>query len=131
MLLVRHCFLLVFLFIYLFYIITGGAASPANPNYTANELAYQLETTGAKVLFAHPVNIQVALEAAKLVGLPKSNILVFGDKPINDILNYKQVLLGERRAVPVEFAPEELEDTVAYLCFSSGTTGRSKGVMTT
>lgn len=81
-------------------------------------------------MIAHPVNVQVALEAAKLAGLPKSSILIFGDQPVNDILPYKQVLLGARKVVPVELSPQEVEDTVAYLCFSSGTTGKNSQTRT-
>jgi acyl-coenzyme A synthetase/AMP-(fatty) acid ligase len=76
-------------------------------------------------LIAHPTNISVALEAAKSVGLPKSSVLIFGNEAVDGVLPYKQVLLGARQAVPVEISEKEAEDTVAYLCFSSGTTGTS------
>ncbi|KAI8875815.1 acetyl-CoA synthetase-like protein [Backusella circina FSU 941] len=109
----------------------GGAATPANPAYTPNELAYQLEMTKAKILIAHSTNVEFALKAAELVGLSISNIFIFGDEVVNGILPYKLGLLSDRHAGPVEISPEESESTVAYLCFSSGTTGKSKGVMTT
>ncbi|KAI8362831.1 hypothetical protein BD560DRAFT_484036 [Blakeslea trispora] len=109
----------------------GGSTSPANPNYTPKELAYQLEMTKAKVLIAHPSNLSNALAAAKLVGLDKSNVFLFDTKTVDGVLPYTQVFLNERRAQPVKLTPEQARDTVAYLCFSSGTTGKSKGVMTT
>ncbi|CEG80177.1 hypothetical protein RMATCC62417_14547 [Rhizopus microsporus] len=112
-------------------IAAGGAASPANPSYTARELVYQMETIKAKILLTHESNLNIALEAAQQVGLPKSNILLFGDKAIDGVLTYKQVLLGNRYAVLQDLTPEETKDAVACLCFSSGTTGKSKGVMTT
>ncbi|CEI85554.1 hypothetical protein RMCBS344292_00015 [Rhizopus microsporus] len=112
-------------------IAAGGAASPANPSYTTRELVYQMEAIKAKILLTHESNINTALEAAQQVGLPKSNILLFGDKSIDGVLTYKQVLLGSRHVVLQDLTPEETKDTVACLCFSSGTTGKSKGVMTT
>ncbi|KAI7897203.1 uncharacterized protein EV154DRAFT_433354 [Mucor mucedo] len=110
----------------------GGIASPANPAYTPKELAYQLEMTSAKVLIAHPTNVESALAAADLVGLPKSNVFVFGKQVINGVVPYYQAFLtSQRRADLIRLNAEEAKDTVAYLCFSSGTTGKSKGVMTT
>lgn len=110
----------------------GGATSPANPAYTPKELAYQLEMTNAKIIIAHSSNVESALAAADLVGLPKSNVFVFGDKAVNGCLPYKQVFLtSERKASIIKMTAQEAKDTVAFLCFSSGTTGKSKGVMTT
>ncbi|ORY93010.1 hypothetical protein BCR43DRAFT_477892 [Syncephalastrum racemosum] len=109
----------------------GGASSPANPTYTVRELVYQLEQTSAKVLIAHPENIDRALEAAAQVKLPKQNIFIFGDQPVKGIQPFKTALMGTRRAEICRMSPAESKDVTAYLCFSSGTTGRSKGVMTT
>jgi 4-coumarate--CoA ligase len=105
------------------YTILGGSTTPANPAYTPNELAYQLEMTKAKVLIAHPTNVDSALAAAELVGLPKSNVFVFGNQAVQGCLPYTQILLGQRRIQPIELSAQETKETVAYLCFSSGTTG--------
>lgn len=81
--------------------------------------------TKAKVLIAHSTNIESALIAANMVGLSKSNVFVFGNQEANGCLPYSQVFLtSERRAAPIKLTPEEAKDTVAYLCFSSGTTGK-------
>lgn len=80
--------------------------------------------TNAKVLIAHPTNVDSALVAADLVGLPKSNVFVFGNEVANGVLPYSQVFLtGQRRATLIDLTAQEAKDTVAYLCFSSGTTG--------
>lgn len=102
----------------------GGSTTPANPAYTSKELAYQLEMTKAKVLIAHPSNVELAFLAADLAGLSRDHIFVFGEVAANGVLPYSQVFLNERRATPVEFTAEEAKDSVAYLCFSSGTTGK-------
>ncbi|KAI8995017.1 hypothetical protein BDB01DRAFT_714980 [Pilobolus umbonatus] len=109
----------------------GGATTPANPNYTPTELAYQLETAKASVLIVHPDNLETALTAADSVGLPRSKIFLFGPNEVKGVMPYTAALLSDRRAVPDKLSPEEAKEQVAYLCFSSGTTGKSKGVMTT
>ncbi|CAO3593102.1 unnamed protein product [Absidia cylindrospora] len=111
-------------------IAAGGVLSPSNPRYSVEELRHQLELSDAKVLVAHPENIDVALQAAALVGIPRRNILVFGQETIQGILPYTSVLMKERRAVVTALTPEEARSRPCYLCFSSGTTGKSKGVMT-
>ncbi|KAI9491176.1 hypothetical protein BDB00DRAFT_834134 [Zychaea mexicana] len=108
----------------------GGATSPANPNYKTRELVHQLSLTEAKVLIAHPENIDTAIEAADQVGLPRDRIFVFGYKAVKGCLPFL-ALMGSRRAELVHLTPEESKQLPAYLCFSSGTTGPSKGVITT
>ncbi|KAI9249472.1 hypothetical protein BDA99DRAFT_523892 [Phascolomyces articulosus] len=110
----------------------GGTVSPANPAYTKEELAHQLGETKAKVLVAHASNIDTAFAAADIVGLSRSNIFVFGEEIVKGVQPYVKVLLGARLASPVGFeSTEQIRETLAFLCFSSGTTGKSKGVMTT
>lgn len=104
----------------------GGALTPANPAYTAKELHYQLEQTKAKIVIASEETLAVALEAAKLAGIPKSNVLVFGNREINGTQPYTKVLLADHEMEAVEYSYEEACNTIAYLCFSSGTTGKCK-----
>ncbi|OAD01379.1 hypothetical protein MUCCIDRAFT_153656 [Mucor lusitanicus CBS 277.49] len=109
----------------------NGAATTANPNYNVDELFYQLEMSRAKVIICHEENVKIALKAADRVGISKNCVFVFGENSINGTRPFQEALLGSRRAVPDALTYEEAKDKVAYLCFSSGTTGKSKGVMTT
>ncbi|KAH8554355.1 hypothetical protein BGW37DRAFT_484434 [Umbelopsis sp. PMI_123] len=108
----------------------AGAVTLANPAYTAKELHYQLEQTNAKIVIASQETLPIALEAAKLAGIAKSNVFIFGDREVNGVQPYSKVLIADQEMEAVHFTYEEACKTVAYLCFSSGTTGRSKGVMT-
>lgn len=108
------------------FVTIGGSATPANPAYTPKELAYQLEMTKATVLICHSTNVDSALAAADLADLPKSNVFVFGNQAVQGCLPYTQIFLGQRRAQPVELSAQETKESVAYLCFSSGTTGKYK-----
>ncbi|KAI7907900.1 uncharacterized protein BX663DRAFT_492334 [Cokeromyces recurvatus] len=109
----------------------NGATTPANPNYNVEELAYQLEMTKAKVIICHEENMKNALVAAEHVGIPRKNVFIFGNKAIDGVQPFETALMGDRRAFPEELTYEQAKEKVAYLCFSSGTTGKSKGVMTT
>ena len=53
----------------------GGTVSPANPGYSAEELAFQLKDSGAKALCIQWDSLEVALKAAKKVGLPEARII--------------------------------------------------------
>ena len=106
--------------------------SPANTSYVSHELQYQLQVGEAKVLIAHPSSLDRALEAAALAGIPASNVFSIVSDPqkraslwLDAFINFKQPPLS-----PVKMTHEESVNTVGYLCFSGGTTGRSKGVMT-
>ncbi|RUP52394.1 hypothetical protein BC936DRAFT_144630 [Jimgerdemannia flammicorona] len=108
----------------------GGIVSPVNPAYNEKELVFQLKEAHATVLITHPSGIDVAIKAAKAVGIPKERVLLFGGKAVDGLKPYKSIL-GKREAKPVEYSFEEAKTTTAFLCFSSGTTGQSKGVETT
>ncbi|KAG0769821.1 hypothetical protein G6F61_000713 [Rhizopus arrhizus] len=109
----------------------NGAVTTANPNYNVQELTYQLEQTNAKVIICHEENLDTALAAAQKVNIPKKNIFIFGDKPIKGVQPFQTALIKQRKATLVDLSYKETKEKVAYLCFSSGTTGKSKGVMTT
>ena len=53
--------------------------SPANPGYTAEELAFQLKDAGAKALVTQKPFLAVAQEAAKQAGIPEDRIILIGD----------------------------------------------------
>ncbi|KAI9265497.1 hypothetical protein EDC94DRAFT_605074 [Helicostylum pulchrum] len=112
-------------------IAANGATTTVNPNYNVEELSYQLIQVNAKVIICQKDNIEVALIAGARAGVPKQNIFIFGDEQVNGIQPFKKALVRDRKAVLEELSFEEAKEKVAVLCFSSGTTGRSKGVMTT
>lgn len=89
-----------------------------------------MDATKAKVIICHQDNLETALVAGANAGVLRKNIFLLGDKPIGDIRPFTDLMNG-RKAVPVELSAQEAKEKVAYLCFSSGTTGKSKGVMTT
>lgn len=104
--------------------------SGANPAYTAEELEYQLGATKARILISHAGSLPVALEAAQKAGVPHDRVVVFDEVP--GVMNVTlHTLVEEGLAQPQAFverrlAPGEGRRKLAFLSFSSGTTGRPK-----
>lgn len=90
-----------------------------------------MHETKAKVIICHEDNLKVALIAGARAGVERKHIFIFGEKAIDGIQPFQTALIRGRKAVPDELTYEQAKDKIAYLCFSSGTTGKSKGVMTT
>ena len=51
-------------------------SSAANPAFSAQELQYQLEATGAKLLFVHPSALQAGIAAARAIGLSDDRVVL-------------------------------------------------------
>ena len=106
--------------------------SPANPDYKAHELAHQLKDCGAKALVTQRYLLSTVLEAAKAAGLPTSSVLVVGDEP-DELWGVQCVtsILDFRNTAQMYRTPIEAKADLAFLVYSSGTTGLPKAVMLT
>ncbi|KAB8224277.1 acetyl-CoA synthetase-like protein [Aspergillus novoparasiticus] len=119
-------------------IMAGGIFTGANPMSVPRELAYQLEDSGATYMICARTSLDTVLEAARLVGLSRDRVLVFDDTLYDGhgVGEKACRYWGELVASPEEgegfawdeLSTPELADRTLALNYSSGTTGRPKGV---
>ncbi|MCC6934902.1 MAG: AMP-binding protein [Thermomicrobiales bacterium] len=130
----------------------GGTAVNTNPLYTARELEHQLTDSGAETIvilenFAHVLQDVIAktqvrhvviTSVGELLGFPKGAIVDFVIRHrrkavppyrLPGAIRFKEALERGRRAAlaPVELGHQDL----AFLQYTGGTTGVSKGAMLT
>ena len=101
-----------------------------NPDYVVEEITFQLKDSGAKYIVTSLTCLPNVINAAAKANIPPANIFLFGNKEEKGVKPYFS-LMFEKEANPVKFLSNKVKSTTAYLCYSSGTTGRSKGVETT
>ena len=116
-------------------IAAGFKTTLANSSYTPAELGYQWKDSRAKVVFAHPVSVPAVFTMLEASGLSKEEarkrIIVMGvgdeDATAKGFIHMDD-LVGKGRLSAAERFDGPLSNETMYLCYSSGTTGKPKGV---
>jgi len=101
----------------------GACATTVNPTYTPEELNFQLVDSGARILITIPDLIANARKA--IVGTKVERIYVFGKIGVQDVSPLRTL---EIDALPPRVEIKDLRERDCFLCYSSGTTGKAKGV---
>ncbi|KAF5009746.1 hypothetical protein FDECE_4092 [Fusarium decemcellulare] len=113
----------------------SGIVTPASAAHSSSELEHQLRSSGAKALFTCAPLLDAALKAAQAVGIPEKYIFLLpipGSPPNSRFKNIEDLIL-EGQSLPavstLKWTPGQGKRQVAYLCYSSGTSGLPKAVM--
>ena len=93
----------------------GAAAVPLNAKLHGREIAWAIENAGARVAFVS-VDLEGVVTASAPAGLER--IVVFGGTEHRRLLGHEPIGVTERAS-----------DDLAWLFYTSGTTGRPKGAM--
>ncbi|MDG4750922.1 SDR family NAD(P)-dependent oxidoreductase [Micromonospora sp. WMMD718] len=100
---------------------------PVNPHSTDAELAHLLDDSGAVLVVTDPRHLDQMLRLR--TSRPALRIVVTGDSPVPDeVVAWRDLVDTE----PAVGARDDLGlDEVAWMLYTSGTTGRPKGVLST
>ncbi|KAA8917021.1 hypothetical protein TRICI_000807 [Trichomonascus ciferrii] len=101
----------------------GAIISPANIAYVPKELNHQLGLSQAKLVISTDALMDTVKQATEMEGSVVKNIIT-----IEDLVQESQSYSPQ---APVELPGNTAVTKDAYYCFSSGTSGVPKGVMTT
>ena len=111
----------------------GGIMSTCNPQYTAEELAYQFKNSNSKYVATIPALLPTIKEAASKSGCVEKIIVLNDEEGLGEgknMISYQSLVKDSGSQFPSSITLDYKND-IAVLPYSSGTTGLPKGVMLT
>jgi len=117
--------------------LTGGFSSFCNPQYTEEEILYQAEVTGAKMIISHPSSLARVSKVAAKLSIPVYTMDTKRSEAGSEYTTVQDLIESEDiGSVDLESFPGGRNtgfdsNSILTVPFSSGTTGKPKGVMLT
>ncbi|KAF9504366.1 hypothetical protein BS47DRAFT_1355281 [Hydnum rufescens UP504] len=111
-------------------IAAGLRPTLANSFYTPPELAHQIKDSRAKMIFVHPTLFPILIETFRVLGVSGRERVHEAAKIGHEWTRLSE-FFGTGRLPSEELFDGDQANETALLCYSSGTTGLSKGVETT
>ncbi|RCH95928.1 hypothetical protein CU098_009733 [Rhizopus stolonifer] len=122
--------------------------SPGNPSYTEGkylkkhllthafsshiaEFSHQIQKSEAKAIVTIPALLPVLRKVAKKAKIPENRIFLFGNQTVGHALPFTLIASDHHSLIRLPIANMNPAEDLAFICFSSGTTGVAKGVMLT
>lgn len=107
---------------------SGAFSSPVSPYYTSEEMKYQFEATNPKLIICHSSCFE---RAKKALGSSSVPIIILGSEVVESFPTISDLnsLYSAKDIDPLAFKVDQ--NSLLAVPFSSGTTGKPKGVMLT
>ena len=109
----------------------GGRVNGASPAYNVEEMTYALKIAKSTILITLPASLEVALAAARNVGIPRERVFLLEGK-VDGFLSVQDLIergKGYTASEPYRIPRGKTNTNICgYLNFSSGTTGLPKAV---
>ncbi len=115
------------LFLHFAILALGAVALPLNPDYRPEELAYFLSDSGSRLFITDQERFAAA--RSQLLGIQELSVYLTGAVPEPHTESWVRALAGANLPFTRPYAAAG--DETAMFCYTSGTTGRSKGAMIT
>lgn len=115
---------------------SGVVLTPMSPAYNAEELVHPLTDSGSQFILCHPANLPVARKALQLAGISSKKDGLNRIWLLDDSDNLATVQDGDEQDIRTLLSDSTLEpitvkdgkERTALICYSSGTSGKPKGV---
>jgi long-chain acyl-CoA synthetase len=104
----------------------GAAIVPVTPQWGAKEIAHVLDHSDAKQVITSP-ELVARMNEARQTAPRCTQVLVLG--PAGDAPGARDITPDIAAAAPLEGMADCAQDDLAFLLYTSGTTGQPKGVM--